>query len=490
MSVSPELMKAILAMDAYNRGYDQGIIYEGNAIGTATVTQQSDIDPDGAAVAAGFYAAAYQWNGETIISYRGTNADSPEALLTDVWNGWAACIGFSDASQAGLAIQFYEVVTGKGLYDGAADNTTLIGHSLGGGLAGFVSALSNTPGVGFDHMPFGLAAWAQYASDFSEANLPSFDQFQGVYVEGEILELGRNGVLQFGVAALLAGFAGAGIIPAALLIPLVAATGIGTAGLELLVDKEELPVEGSYNLLDLIHRANMHSQALLPILQFSKDEGHTDWRAIEMEMFSSFFDDDIGEKAGFLGEDEGGVSDFAQKMLTAIAYSAIDEGTLVFGNTGIRAMFDDANKLGELKANGQVPTAHADPIPGLAEAIVQFAGQMALNKLDYVNQGQGLSPEEGFLSTYDSNGRDFLFADLNKALWNLGGPDPNQDLDIKGIQTILDSFFSNEAQGAEGQASEMLAAMQELYGSEKTSTIERIDFALGTRWGMNERLAA
>ncbi|MCP4896157.1 MAG: hypothetical protein GY906_04205, partial [bacterium] len=31
---------------------------------------------------------------------------------------------------------------------------------------------------------------------------------------------------------------------------------------------------------------------------------------------------------------------------SAIAYSALDEGGLVFGNTGIRAMFNDANELG------------------------------------------------------------------------------------------------------------------------------------------------
>jgi hypothetical protein len=35
-------MYAILAMDAYNRGYNPGLVYEGNSVGTATVTQQSE----------------------------------------------------------------------------------------------------------------------------------------------------------------------------------------------------------------------------------------------------------------------------------------------------------------------------------------------------------------------------------------------------------------------------------------------------------------
>jgi hypothetical protein len=29
-------------MDAYNRGYNPGLVYEGNSVGTATVTQQSE----------------------------------------------------------------------------------------------------------------------------------------------------------------------------------------------------------------------------------------------------------------------------------------------------------------------------------------------------------------------------------------------------------------------------------------------------------------
>ena len=62
-----------------------------------------EFDPMGTA---GFYAIAYNWNGETIISYRGTNfdpggsvedfLDSP--LLKDAWNGWTLALGFN-ASQ-------------------------------------------------------------------------------------------------------------------------------------------------------------------------------------------------------------------------------------------------------------------------------------------------------------------------------------------------------------------------------------------------------
>ena len=77
MSTSSELMYAILAMDAYNRGYNPGMVLTGSQIGTATISTDStrefrdpgadpkDPTPD---QAAGFYAVAYAWNGETIMA--------------------------------------------------------------------------------------------------------------------------------------------------------------------------------------------------------------------------------------------------------------------------------------------------------------------------------------------------------------------------------------------------------------------------------------
>ena len=74
MSTSPELMYAILAMDAYNRGYNPGIAGlggMGSQIGTATVGEDAEtLLSQGTAVAAGFYAVAYAWNGDTIMASR------------------------------------------------------------------------------------------------------------------------------------------------------------------------------------------------------------------------------------------------------------------------------------------------------------------------------------------------------------------------------------------------------------------------------------
>ena len=74
--ISDELMLSILAMDAYNRGYNPGIEGlgdPGSSLGNARFDAQSDIDANSQAVQQSFYAASYSYNGQTIISYRGTD---------------------------------------------------------------------------------------------------------------------------------------------------------------------------------------------------------------------------------------------------------------------------------------------------------------------------------------------------------------------------------------------------------------------------------
>jgi hypothetical protein len=70
-----EVMLSLLALDSYNRGYGQSVggLSNSGMIGTVTIRRQSNITENSAEVAAGFYAIAYEWNNETVISYRGTN---------------------------------------------------------------------------------------------------------------------------------------------------------------------------------------------------------------------------------------------------------------------------------------------------------------------------------------------------------------------------------------------------------------------------------
>lgn len=81
------LIMAVLAIDAYNQGYNPGLATVGAQIGNATVTKATQ-DTDVQSVSASFAAVAYNFNGETIISYRGTD-DIP----ADFWTGLGGTTG-------------------------------------------------------------------------------------------------------------------------------------------------------------------------------------------------------------------------------------------------------------------------------------------------------------------------------------------------------------------------------------------------------------
>jgi Lipase (class 3) len=127
-----DLFLAILSMDAYNRGYSPGInLGSSTTIGSATVSDDRYL-PAGS-VAAGFYAAAYDTQWGTVISYRGTDINNGLPSADDVLNGWQIGGGSYTASQFALSTEFLEAVAGG---REALANITLTGHSLGGGLAG------------------------------------------------------------------------------------------------------------------------------------------------------------------------------------------------------------------------------------------------------------------------------------------------------------------------------------------------------------------
>lgn len=88
------LLRAVLSMDAYNRGYNAGVIgFDATAIGDVAFFD----DMGGAdAQAIGFYAAAYQLaDGSKIISYRGTDDMSVLNPFgpSDFWNGYSLQLG-------------------------------------------------------------------------------------------------------------------------------------------------------------------------------------------------------------------------------------------------------------------------------------------------------------------------------------------------------------------------------------------------------------
>ena len=70
MPVSKELLLSILGLDAYNQGYNHGIIHGKMQIGSATFSLD---DTSQSAKDASFYAISYNTEFGKVISYRGTD---------------------------------------------------------------------------------------------------------------------------------------------------------------------------------------------------------------------------------------------------------------------------------------------------------------------------------------------------------------------------------------------------------------------------------
>ena len=98
--------------------------------GTASLAGVSDIPSDS------FFAATYFWGSNVVISYRGTDDTS---LLADPRTGWVVGAGNYAAAQAQDAAAVFQQWNGNSI----APNPSIVltGHSLGGGLAGFVGEI-------------------------------------------------------------------------------------------------------------------------------------------------------------------------------------------------------------------------------------------------------------------------------------------------------------------------------------------------------------
>ena len=147
MAINPIIFNAILSMDAYNRGYNAGIEFTqpegsiGQRIGNYVIVNQSQVLENQQGVNIGFYGIAYELSGgEIIISYRGADdVDGIPNPLTnlDVQHGWTLGAGNTASQQGRMAVEFYQAVAGSGNWLSA--DISLTGHSLGGGLAGYVA---------------------------------------------------------------------------------------------------------------------------------------------------------------------------------------------------------------------------------------------------------------------------------------------------------------------------------------------------------------
>lgn len=98
-----DVFLSLLALDSYNRGYDRGLneLSESGGIGNATIRAFQPQEQDGWEEA-GFYAIAYEWNGETIISYRGTSFPDFNNLTAESVEGFRCPRHPSESWRLGL----------------------------------------------------------------------------------------------------------------------------------------------------------------------------------------------------------------------------------------------------------------------------------------------------------------------------------------------------------------------------------------------------
>ena len=298
MPLSRELYLAILAMDSYNREYDQNINLSGNQIGEATILDRDGLDSllvdfddwqD-----SGFYAVAYDTSGVAaisdpmVVSFRGTNPNPDEDFLSspiwlDMINGWTAGGGFLDGQafedfvnefveldlpdastgQAFLAMDFISaLIAANGITPGDITST---GHSLGGGLAGLIGNVYNEEAVIFDHMPYENVSEAILDLGFIEASDRWFDgdppfftssaDIDALAVDGEVLSYLRD---LFGSQYAV------------------------------------IPSQSGYRF-----PVTLHSQAMLASLIFAEDNGFVEWHSVGDETWDAFFD------GGHRGDDPG-----------------------------------------------------------------------------------------------------------------------------------------------------------------------------------------
>ena len=161
-------------------------------------------------------------------------------------------------------------------------------------------------------------------------------------------------------------------------------------------------------------------------------------------------------------------------MKAMIAYSAIDEGAdntsaRPYGDTGIRALFDDANDLGLALSGTNVSSTLEHAASAIGAIMVQYAGQLAVRKVLQSDQ-LGTEALSGVLTlSQDETTLTVSFAD---ELWEIGGTAP-PDTIVGRVDLVTEAFAL-----AGGDLAQITDAMEWLWGSSGIEVIDAATFAV------------
>ena len=395
--MNKDLLLAILSMDAYNRGSNPALIVDATSIGGATVGDFAEND------ITSFFAQSYDLGGQKIISYRGTINPAIDAL-----SAYSTAVGSYTSLQALEAVQFYQDVVGGGssatldqLYNG---NVWLTGHSLGGGLAGLIASVYGQSAAIFDSMGFSLAASNLYLDTVTHTN--SADAAvgeQAYYLGGQQNPISASGIDSFQVEG------------------------------QFLPGETGAPVNFTYSLGNNVPLGGvqLHSIALLVITMYADDaDNGDDWLNGAQYIFPGLYDDNIASKVGINTGGTTGYDYASGKMLTMIAYSALDEGN-VFGNVAIKALLDDTADFGRLITSGNAAGYLQDQRvqAAIGEIVAEYAGLLAANKDTNPSNASGVL-------TYVSGGNK-LTADFTHDRWTRA--DTGNPADIVGKDDLINA---------------------------------------------------
>src|SRR4051794_17645938 len=274
---SATLTNAILAMDVYNRGAGPGLVVNFNTIGKYQVIAGSLL------WTGSFQAATYQLVDDPttrVVAYRGTDQ------IGDVlgWLGGAGIVGWP--TQFPAAESYFKAW-------GTTAHVSLTGHSLGGGLAGYIAAVNDKTAYAFDAMPFEFAAEGRYEQvhgffgELFSNSASRYDDIHMVSTSGEVLSTIRALAPPVEAIAALAQF---GPVAGAL-ITTKAAIGIAA--------EQKVVLDSGVNFgLDAV---SLHSASLVVLLQYASDNAHTKWTAAAAPLMAALYDDGIASAVGIAG---------------------------------------------------------------------------------------------------------------------------------------------------------------------------------------------